>query len=326
MSARALGIWSASLVMVASLALPGSAGADSKDGSAAFPTVPGDAQEQGIVVGLLDGNIIQVTIDGVPDAVALAGSSAPPPLLADGTPSCGGQEAAARLGVLLPIGATIALEPAGNADERNERSALVRHVWATETESSDAVFIDKQMIIDGMAIWSDVSGSAHADELQAAHDDAEKHGVGSWRTCQDFGTVEVAQAAAVPTPSAVDIAASYPVLADVRELAIRPGSMLGDRIAFSGTVRTINVASPGMAFYLGDDESHEFESQLQVDVLAPDGSTEYVFVGYSGDSTGIYEGSWVTVYGTVIGTQSFENMMGGGVSQPLVDAELVQIG
>jgi hypothetical protein len=109
--------------------MPGSVGADSKDGSAAYTAVPSSAQEQGIVVGLLDGNVIQVTIDGVPDAVTLAGSSAPPPLLADGTPSCGGQEAAARLSVLLPIGSTIALEAVGDADERNERSALVRHVW-----------------------------------------------------------------------------------------------------------------------------------------------------------------------------------------------------
>ena len=312
--------------MVAALALPSSAGADSTDGSAAYIAVPSGAQEQGIVVGLLDGNIIQVTIDGVPDAVSLAGSSAPPPLLADGTPACGGQEAAARLGVLLPIGTTIALEAVGNADERDERSALVRHVWATATADSDAIFVDKQMIVDGMAVWSEVSDSAHADELEAAHDDAEKHGVGSWRTCKAFGTVEVAQAAVVPTPSAVDIAASYPVLADVRELAIRPGSMLGDRIAFSGTVRTINVASPGRVFVMGDLEPHEFESQLQVDVLAPDGTTEYVFVGYNGDSAGIYEGSWVTVYGTVVGTQSFENAMGGGVTQPLVDAELINAG
>lgn len=116
------------------------------------------------------------------------------------------------------------------------------------------------------------------------------------------------------------------MLTDVRELAIRPGSMLGDRIAFSGTVRTINVASPGRVFFMGDLESHEFESQLQIQVLAPDGTNEWVFVGYDGETEGIFEGSWVTVYGTVIGTQSFENAMGGGVSQPLVDAELINLG
>jgi hypothetical protein len=194
------------------------------------------------------------------------------------------------------------------------------------TEGNDAIFLDKQMIIDGMAVWSDVPDSTHAAELEAAHDDAEKHGVGSWRTCQDFGTVEAAQEAPVPTPSVADITASYPVLADVRELAIRPGSMLGDRIAFSGTVRTINVATPGRIFVMGDLEPHEFESQLQLEVLAPDGSSEWVFVGYNGATDGIFEGSWVTVYGTVVGTQSFENAMGGGVSQPLVDAELINLG
>ncbi|MFT4037397.1 MAG: hypothetical protein QM692_04395 [Thermomicrobiales bacterium] len=326
MIARSLGALAALMLFGAMFASPGVTIAESADGSASYSSVPTGAREQGVVVGLLDGNIIQVTIDGVPDAVALAGSNAPAPLLVDGTPACGGQEAANRLAALLPIGSTIALEALDGADARNERSALVRHVWLTSADGSDAVFIDKQMLIDGMAIWSDGAGSDHADELEGAAEDAEKRGVGSWRTCPDFGTVEAAQEAAVPTPSAADIAASYPVLPDVRELAIRPGSMLGDRVAFSGTVKTIGVASPGMAFFLGDDGDHPFESQLQVAVLAPDGTSEFVFIGYDGDTAGIYEGSWVTVYGTVIGTQTFENMMGGGVTQPLVDAELINLG
>ena len=76
---------------------------------------------------------------------------------------------------------------------------------------------------------------------------------------------------------------------------------------------------------LGDDEPAEYGAQLQIQVPAPDGSLEVIFVGYDGDTEGIFEGTYVTVYGTVVDTQSFENSLGGGVTQPLVDAELVVI-
>lgn len=192
MAARVLGVLSASLLFGAALVLPGPAQAELMDGSASYASMPSSAWEEGVVVGLLDGNIIQVTIDGVSDAVALAGSIAPDPVLADGTPACGGQEAAARLAALLPIGSTIALQALDGADERNKRGALVRHVWLVKAERSYAVFIDKQMLIDGMAIWSNVAGSTRADDLDGASYFAKRLRVGSWRTCPDFGTVETA--------------------------------------------------------------------------------------------------------------------------------------
>jgi hypothetical protein len=128
-----------------------------------------------------------------------------------------------------------------------------------------------------------------------------------------------------PTPTFDEIVANYPPIPDIRELSIRPGNLIGEQIAFSGTVLTINVAAPGRVFVLGDDDPAEYAAQLQIQVPAPDGSTEAIFIGYDGDTEGIFEGSYVTVYGTVVGTQSFENTLGGGVTQPLVDAELVVI-
>jgi hypothetical protein len=126
-----------------------------------------------------------------------------------------------------------------------------------------------------------------------------------------------------PTPTLDEQIAAYPPLADVRELAIRPGGMIGQKVAFSGTIKTIHVASPGKEFALGDDNPQPFQVQMQVEVPAPDGTSEYVFVGYNGDTTGMYEGTGVSVYGKVVGTQTFTNALGGGVTQPLVAADIV---
>lgn len=128
-----------------------------------------------------------------------------------------------------------------------------------------------------------------------------------------------------PTPTIDEVVADYPPIPDIRELAIRPGSLVGEKIAFSGTVRTIKVAPPGKVFVLGDSDPQDFESELQIEVPAPDGSTEYVFVGYDGDTEGVFEGTYVTVYGTAMGTATFQNAMGGEITQPLVDAKLVTI-
>lgn len=129
-----------------------------------------------------------------------------------------------------------------------------------------------------------------------------------------------------PTPTFEERVADYVPLADVRELAIRPGNLIGSEITFSGTILSIDVAGPGRGFNLGDENPQVYAARLQITVPAPDGTTEVVFIGYDGDTTGMFEGTWVTVYATVVGTQSFENAMGGGITQPLVDAENVLIG
>jgi len=132
-----------------------------------------------------------------------------------------------------------------------------------------------------------------------------------------------------PTPDSditiEEAIADYPVIEDIRELAIRPGSLVGERIAFSGTVLTIKVAAPGQAFTLGDAEPRRYVSFLQINVPTLDGTTETVFVGYDGDTAGVFEGSYVSVYATVVGTETFDNALGGAISQPLVAAALVTL-
>ena len=129
-----------------------------------------------------------------------------------------------------------------------------------------------------------------------------------------------------PTPTFDEQVADHGPLADVRELAIRTGDYLGDEIIFSGTILSIAVAPEGNFYMLGDLEERPYSAQMQITVPAPDGTTEVVFVGFDGDTTGMFEGTWVTVYGTVVDYQSFENRLGGGITQPLVAAEFVLVG
>ena len=160
-------------------------------------------------------------------------------------------------------------------------------------------------------ISSDTAGDAFQIEVALGH-------AGSLDRPQPTPT-------ATPVPTDDEIKASYPALADVRELAIRPGGMYGDKIVFSGSILTIHVAPPGYIEALGDAHEKDYAAAIQVTVAAPDGSTEVIVVGYDGDTTGMFEGSYVTVYGTVVDTFTGTNAFGGRITQPLVSAQFVDL-
>jgi hypothetical protein len=108
-----------------------------------------------------------------------------------------------------------------------------------------------------------------------------------------------------PEPTAVpSLTDEYPPVTDIRDLAIGRGFSEGDKLSVSGTVQTI--------FVDGDI------AQIQISVAAPDGSAEWVIIGFKGDSSGVYEGSWITAYGVYSGTSCFTNALGGQVCQPLI--------
>lgn len=129
-----------------------------------------------------------------------------------------------------------------------------------------------------------------------------------------------------PTPTFEEQVAGHVPLADVRDLAIRTGDYFGDKVIFSGTILSIGVAPAGRVYGLGDLDEQPYSAQMQVTVPAPDGTTEVVYVGYNGDTSGMFEGTWVTVYATVVDYQSGINRLGGQIIQPLVSAEYILIG
>ncbi len=203
---------------------------------------------------------------------------------------------------------------------------LVRYVWVEQ--DGNKVLLNHQLVAQGLAASNfperggEVRFKNWMDEAERV---AQRDETGLWGVCEGPHG-DPLPPPPTPTPSAEEIRAQYTPLADVRELVIRPGGFIGEQIAFSGSILTIQVAPPGDAFFIGEPTPIVAEAVLQVGVVAPDGSTEYISVGYNGDTTGMFEGTFVSVYGTVVGVASGTNAFGGTITDPLVEAELVELG
>jgi micrococcal nuclease len=272
----------------------------------------------------IDGDKIYVEIDGNRQEVRLLGIDAPEGDIGR-YGECYAEEASDHVRDLLPEGATVYLER--DRTDRDGSGRLYRFLWF-ETDDGDYRMLNEMMLRDGFAgSATDHSYTKHDDTLSDAANAARDEAAGLWGECGGLHA-EITPTPVVPTPTPTfeEIVTQYPPIPDIRELAIRPGSLFGERISFSGTILTIQVAIPGNVFILGDSNPAGYGTAIQVTVPAPDGSTEVIFVGYDGDTTGMFEGTWVTIFGTVVDTQSGENLLGGSITQPLVAAELVLIG
>jgi len=178
-------------------------------------------------------------------------------------------------------------------DEPLEESGLGTEVFACHSEFLEDFFIAQQL----EALGVKGANGSYSYSVDPTIDDY-------FEIIVQFGTDSTTPVpTAVPTtaPSLTDL---YPPVADVRELAIGRGYSEGDPLSISGTVQTIFV-----------DGSY---TQIQISVGAPDGSSEWVIVGYNDDSSGIFEGTWITVYGNYFGKECFTNTLGGEVCQPAI--------
>jgi endonuclease YncB( thermonuclease family) len=274
-----------------------------------------------VVVEVDDGDSFFVaTDDGEKQQVDLLGIDAPE--LKNSGDECFAREAADALASLIPADSTVYLE---DEDVDDEDHAWLRDVWVEGKDGGKAALLNTKLVREGFAdntIHNDEDGK-YFERLSDARNSAKDADHGFWGACG--GVHKKIVPTPTPTPSVEEIKAQYVPLADVRELAIRPGGMMGQKILFYGTILTIDVAPPGYVYTLGDSDGHEYGVEMQVTVAASDGTTEVVFVGADGDTTGMFEGSWVAVYGTVVDTQTFQNGLGGMVTQPLVAAEFVEL-
>lgn len=74
--------------------------------------------------------------------------------------------------------------------------------------------------------------------------------------------------------------------------------------------------------FAGETVSTGWKSIVQI---RPDGYDNNFLIGFDGDTSGIYEGSYVCVWATVVDTASFTNAFGGTISNTLFDAEFVEL-
>lgn len=163
---------------------PGAAVDDAAERSAPPPGVPRAAQ-RATVDRVVDGDTIRVTVREGSGAIPATGS-APVRLLNVDTPEtrhpsrgveCGGPEAAARVGELLPAGATVWLASDRSDTDRYDR--YLRAVW-----TSDGVFVNAVLVEEGLATavlfppddrWY--------PELVELEQEAQADAVGNWGRC-----------------------------------------------------------------------------------------------------------------------------------------------
>jgi hypothetical protein len=205
-------------------------------------------------------------------------------------------------------------------------------VWGDGDPADAPALINHVLVEEGFASADDADGqSSFGLWLAEADRQAQAAERGLWTACTGVHGAE--KPAPTPTPSPTqtpaDVRADYAVLPDVRELAMRPENLFGEKIAFTGEILAITGAIPGSMLELSSDVDVTAVTDLmdaahmQIYVPAPDGTVEPILVIFDGDTSGMFQGTVVTVYGTVIGTRSGPNPMGDVISQPVVKADLI---
>lgn len=261
--------------------------------AAALPAVQPWIGAQGAVQAVPGKGVVEVNVGGTIQSVALAGVATPP---ADG---CFGAESSAAVTTLS--GGSVWVE-----DDPSSDGSLV---WYWDGGRGHLALLNQALVEQGLGTYDDAyEGSGYAPWLSAKGEVVEEEGNGLWGTCKGVGGewINPPTPAPEPTKTADEVRAGY-TWVDTRDLAIRPNEFNGEKIAVQGSVFNIQVDADGF-------------TTMQIWL---DGGSDAAVIGFDGDSTGIYEGTWVTVYGTGFGTFEGTNMMGGTISQPLIMADIV---
>lgn len=272
--------------------------------------------EAAVVSSVPNGGTLAVVLtDGTARNVGLIGVSAPTVPTSTDPGQCYGEEARLYLESLAIPGTTVYLEADSKVKETDE--TLLRHVWIVPADGGKALLANTKMIRDGYAdVGQGGSNSKYASRLKDAASKAEEGERGAWAVCGEIHK---------PNPKTPEMIKAQYEPVDLRDVSIRPSNYFGKKITFYGSVLTIQVAPPGRGYNIGDTDPEFFSTFMQVQGVAIDGSIQTIVVGYNGDTSGIFEDSYVTVYGTVFDTDSGTNLFGGVVTQPAVDAEIVEL-
>ena len=130
------------------------------------------------VVAVIDGDTIDVAIDGRRERVRMLGIDTPEVHPADGPPECFGPEAAAFTASLLPPGSEIRLER--DIVGRDHYGRLLAHVYRRD----DGLLVNEAILRGGYAQPLTIEPNrAFAERYVAATLAAERDGLGLWRAC-----------------------------------------------------------------------------------------------------------------------------------------------
>jgi micrococcal nuclease len=140
------------------------------------PAVDGNAE----VVRVVDGDTVEVTIDGEPEpeTVRLIGIDTPESVARDRPNECFGDEASARTADLLPEGTPVRLER--DVEARDRYGRLLAYV----RRSSDGLLVNHDLVAGGYAEASSYPPNTARDaELAAAQAEARRARAGLWGAC-----------------------------------------------------------------------------------------------------------------------------------------------
>ena len=158
--------------------------------------------DSAVVERVIDGDTIDVRIDGTTDRVRLLNIDAPEDNKVKGVTECMGAEATAKLGELLPSGTEVTLKY--DADRRDKYDRLLAGVFVGE------VFVNAEMVRAGLAGTLVVGGNDRFfDDVSAAGHDAVEANAGIFGAglpCALGAVVstyqsDVAASASAPLPS-----------------------------------------------------------------------------------------------------------------------------
>lgn len=129
------------------------------------------------LVKVVDGDTIDVRIDGTKERVRLIGIDTPETKKPNTPVQCYGPEASAFTTSLLPVGTDVYLER--DVEARDKYDRLLAYVYLT-----DGTFVNLQIMREGYAhVLTIPPNVAHADEFVQAARDARAAGAGLWSRC-----------------------------------------------------------------------------------------------------------------------------------------------
>lgn len=127
------------------------------------------------VTRVVDGDTIEVRLNGLPDRVRFVGVNAPE---TSGQAECYAREAAAYVDRLLPYGAQVGLER--DISDRDQFGRLLRYIWL-----ADGRLLNVLLVSEGYAQSSSFPPDVrYQDQILSAQRSARESGKGLWGSCQ----------------------------------------------------------------------------------------------------------------------------------------------
>ena len=146
--------------------------------SSPAPTTPTALGRNATMLRVVDGDTIDVTIDGHRERVRLIGIDTPETKKPNTPVQCYGPEATAFTKSLLPVDAALHLER--DVVARDDFRRMLAYVYL----ATDGTFVNMSIVRHGFAHPLTIApNSAHADEFVEAARVAEADNIGLWAKC-----------------------------------------------------------------------------------------------------------------------------------------------